>query len=304
MSNPVYLAQAFTRGARRTLIEAQAAAEPSYVGTLARRVDSDGDQENHPWIGEAAIMELVEDEIQAAGLTDASYIIVNNTYGIGMAIRRDHMNDDQLGVHMQRVRDMNDIAVNFPNKLIVDAFVNGTSELGYDGVSFYNNAHPDRGDPGSGTQDNLLAGTGTAVADLKTDISSGITTMMRWKAENGEPKRANRSRFAALIPPDLKANMNEAIFASIVANTSNVAFRGMSIEPIADARLADVDDWFLNDISSGAAPVLFQQRENVQLETLGPGSDFYVRERKWWVQVTWRGNVGYSHPGSSTKFVN
>lgn len=306
MSSPVYLATAATRGQKLSLQDAQSAAGPSYVGPgFAKKITSDGASETHVWRGQAPLMKLMTDLIEAAGLTDTTYNLDNETHGIGMAVKREHMKDDQLGLHMSAIRDMADIAVDYPNKLTVDSIVAGTTELCYDGAEFYDGTHPSRGNPGSGAQDNLAAGTGVSTsALLKTDTITNIATMTNFLGENGQPLRAVRNKFLALVPPAIVGLYNEAIHSALQSSTSNQAFRGMTIDIVSDARLSDADDWYLNDATPGAEPLLYQTRQGVEPEMLGPGSDYYVRQRKWWFQFTWRGKMGYRHFGNSIKIVN
>jgi len=292
----------WTRAARTALVEAGSMAEASLVGVVADLEESSADRENYPWIGEAQAMRLLKDELEIVGLSDAQYTLVNQTYAIGLEVNRDHLADDQLGGIMKRVRDMNVVALNFANKLIIDQIINATSLLAYDGVSFFNDAHPIRGSQ-TATQDNLLAGTGVTVAAIKTDIGTGIQTLMNWRAENNEPYYDGRQKFIAVIPPLLVQAFNEAIFSGLVSNTSNEAFRGMSVIPYCSARFTDINDWYLFDVTL-RRPLIYQQARPVGSEFLGPGSDYWVTKEAALFKTSWRGVPGYKHPGLGVKFVN
>lgn len=291
------------RGARTALVEAAQISERPLAPVIAKIVPSDGNKESYPWIGEAHAMRLLKDELETVGLSDALYEITNEKYAIGLEVDQDQLDDDQLGAIMERVTMMGTVALNFPNKLLISALVNGTSLGGYDGVSFFNDAHPIR-NLESATQDNLLAGSGATAANILTDLSAGVAALTKWKGENNEPLSDARSDFVAMCPADLLGAMNVAIHAQLVSNTSNVQNHGLRITPVVSARLTDVNDWYLLDVTSGRRPLIYQERRRVRPEFLGPGSDYWVTKEKALFKFSWRGNVGYGHHGTALKFVN
>lgn len=293
----------WTLGVKAALVQAaELNEEPSLVGVVAERVESTTKTENYPWIGEAFAMRLLRGELETQGLSDTVYSITNDRYEIGLRIHKDHLKDDQLGAQMKRVQQMSDIALRFPNKLIVAALEAATSLSGHDGVSFFNNAHPARTAQGSAL-DNLLAGTGVTTAAVKADLQSAIAALQGAKTEAGEPF-PGRARFVAMIPPLLMGPMNEAIFGQIVGNNSNVALRGMTIEPIVSARLTDANDWYLLDVSGSGKPLIFQEAQKVESGWLGPESEHCFKTNECIAKVGWRGAVGYGHFALAAKIVN
>jgi phage major head subunit gpT-like protein len=300
MGLPTYNASLWTRGAQSALIEARTKAEP--LAPIAKLVRSTGNKESYPWIGEAHVMRLLKDELESAGLSDALYEITNETYAISLEVERNMLRDDQLGAILMRVREMSRIALNFGNKLLMEALVDGTSEAGFDGVSFFNDSHPARGLQ-TAVQDNLLAGTGVTVSAFRTDLNSALTALHRWKAENNEPLDSSRSKFAVVAPVDLSSVINEALTAPLLSSTSNVAFRGVTIDPYFTPRLSDVNDWYLCDVTS-EMPLIYQEERAVTNEYLGEGSDLWVRKERALFKTSWRGAPGYTHPGRAVKMVN
>lgn len=291
------------RGIKTALVQARALAEAPLVGKIATLNPSESNTNVYPWIGEAPIMQLLKDELQQSQLTDARYELTNETYAISIAIGRDDLHDDQIGAQMMRAKEMSRVALNFANRLLTTALTSGTSELGFDGVSYFNDSHPIRGAQ-TAVQDNLLAGTGATVSAIKTDIGSAIAQLMTWKAENGEPLAGSRSKFAMMVPAALLFAANEAVYAAIISQTSNEAFRGMSIDVMANPRLTDANDWYLFDVSGGTLPLIYQEARAVSTEMLGPGSDHWVKHEEAIIKCSWRGVAGYNHPGLAAKVVN
>lgn len=288
--------------------------EVSLVGPIASYETSGSYHNLYPWIGEAPVMQLLRAELEIAGMSDATVEVLNDTYKIGIEVPRNQIHDDQLGATMRRVSQMGAIALNFKNKLIAAAIEAGTTYGSFDGVSLFNDTHPIRGAQ-TATQDNLLAGTGTSVTALKTDLAAAIAVAQGWKAENGEPFAGSRTNWTVLVPPGLLIAMLEAINAPIVpivfgsntaaASVGNVGFAsaGMSISVISSPRLTDANDWYLFDAGS-VKPLIYQEADPVTIEMLLSGSDNWVKRDKALFTARWRGGVGYNHPGLSFKTVN
>lgn len=302
----IYTPSLWERGVNGALIAARNIAEAPMAGRVATVQPSTSNFNRYPFLGEAPIMKLLKDELEAAGLSEASYTLTNKTYAISLAIGRDDLHDDQLDAQMQRAMEMSRVALNFANRLLTTCLINGTSVAGYDGVSYFNDAHPIRGAQ-TATQDNLLAGTGATVAALKADLISAIAVLMRWKAENDEPLTGSRSMFEMHIPVDLFGAANEAVYAAVIAQTSNEAFRGLRINVVANPRLTDVNDWYLLDVGPEGGPtkpLIYQEARPVNTEMLGPGSDHWVKHEEALIKCSWRGEAGYNHPGLAAKVVN
>jgi hypothetical protein len=318
MALPIISQAVLERGTKNVLIRSQEAAPPSYVGRFARYLKSDGDKERIPWLSQAPIMKLLRDMLESAGLSDATVEYVNDTYAMSMEVHRNQLADDQLGAIMMRVREMADIATGFPNILLIDALENATTLGSYDGVALYSNSHPARG-LGAGF-DNLFAGTGTTVAALQTDISSLVTGLHRIQGENGQPLAQNRTKFAIVHHPNLTPNLNVALYGNIVpeivrnvagaenvaaAGISNERFRNWMFDLIPDARLADETDYYGHDVTTEMRmPLIHIERERVESEVLGPGTDHYVKTEHALFKVRFRGTTGYGHPGYTGKMVN
>lgn len=299
-----YNQSALQRLARTALVQASAQRETLLAPVLCAMERSDHYSEVYPWVGDAAQMVRLRGELQTVGLSDALVEIVNETYAVGIYVPRNDLKDDRLGIHMKRVRDMAIVALNFSNHLIIQALVNGTSLLGFDGVSFYNDAHPARGEQ-TATQDNLLAGTGVTTAALQTDINSFLAAAKRWSAENAQPLYDGRTKFAITAPVELMRAFKEATGAPLVANTSNVFLSGVDLRLDFSGRLADQNDWYGHCVDGiPSMPLIFQESEGVEMEVLAEGSDEWVKNERALFKVRFRGAVGYGHPGASFKFVN
>lgn len=282
------------------------------VSRLCTVAPSSARDETYGWLGQPPVMEEAGSStasgsatVPVKALSEGSYTITNKKFWASIAVDRDDWADDQARGLPLRVQQLAQVALAHRNKLVTSMLTGGTSNLCYDGTAFFGNSHPARKDEG-GTQDNLLAGTGTSTAQISTDFNTAISTMLGFIAENGEPFHASgTSRFAVVAPPALMKPMKEALGASIISNTSNVQFDGLSVDVIFEPRLAatDANDWYLLHVGGGLRPLIFQDREPLTLEDTRDG-DAAVLQEQYIFKARARYNVGYGFWQDACKVVN
>lgn len=303
----LYTPSVQARGVRGSFFRALTGAErSSLVPLISEVISSDGADEKYAWIGESPQMVELLDEVAYKPLSDTTYTITNKIFKAGLVVRRKDLDDQQYNGITRRIQQLASVAVGHKNKMLVDALINGTSAtlgLCYDGVALFHDAHPDRGVAGVGTQDNLLAGSGTTTANLQTDLNTGIQTMLTFKAENGEPFTESLDKLMIVAHPSMRKSVLEALNAQIISNTSNVGFAGLNIQPVFTPRLVDVNDWYMLNMSANMASLILQDRDPLEFSALESGERAQVQEQ-YLYECRWRGNVGYQFWQSGLKFVN
>jgi phage major head subunit gpT-like protein len=185
----------------------------------------------------------------------------------------------------------------------MDALIAGTTDLAYDGQAFYATTH-ETGD--SGTQSNLLTGTGTTLALLKDDFDSAIQAMMRFKNADGDPIHETDVNFRPLVitPTSLWGNFRDLQNAAIINNTTNT-IRGV-FDLVQSPRLDadDANDWYLADMGGIMKPFVQQTREALEFQSLVGDSDIgFIKEEYLW-KIRWRGRVANAFWQKSTKTTN
>jgi len=300
---PIYSSTALERGLLDTLLRRGGLNEASLVQKLAYALNSKREDEKHEWLGQATQMSLFEGSRKTSLLTSTGYTITNKVYDGSHNISRDDFERNESGSMARRLNQIVDVAMSYPNQLITETVINGTSAtlgLCYDGVSFYNNTHPARKD--SGAQDNLLAGTGTTVAQISADIAASLTALRNVKAENGEPFHNMGLELCFMVPTSIEINFKTALNATIISNTSN-QLMGLG-EVIVNPRLVDVNDWYTFVKSPGSESLIFQIEQNVQFDTTMEDSDMWKQDRQGQVGVSAKLGSGYGFFQSSNKTVN
>jgi phage major head subunit gpT-like protein len=98
----------------------------------------------------------------AQSLSVAEFTIVNRTFEETIAVKREDIEDDRLGMLKPAAELLGTNAGNFPDLLTARLLKNGHTTLTYDGQNFFDTAHPNPNADGvtQGTVANYVAGAG------------------------------------------------------------------------------------------------------------------------------------------------
>lgn len=269
--------EALERGLLLTLLNRAPMREAALVQKLAVVVDSDGVDEKHEWMGDPPQMEIFEGARKFISMTSASLTITNVVYDAAVQIKRDDFRRNRSGSIQRQINKLANVVMNFPNKRLTDEIVAGTTNLAYDGESLYGDAHLARLNEG-GTQDNLLAGTGTTVAQISTDIGSSVAGLRGIVAENGEPFFGDTElQLLFMCPPEMEQNFRTALNASVISQTSNV-LQGIG-ELHVNNRLTDANDWYTFVLNPGFEALIWQDEQAIETDVIAEGSELWIRQR-------------------------
>ena len=112
---------------------------------LATVVQSSTRTERYPFMGMApAMREWLGDRVHKA-MSAHEYSITNRKFESTITVKRDDIDDDQIGLLSTVFEDMGAMTALQPDILLAEALVAGTSELCYDGTPFFGTAHPVEG---------------------------------------------------------------------------------------------------------------------------------------------------------------
>lgn len=222
-------------------------------------------------------------------LSNTDYQLTNKNWESTIACDRDDIEDDVLGVFANKVEMLGDTAAKHVDRQAVWALQNGTSELCFDGLSFFNDAHTL--DP-AGTQDNNFAST----ALNATNYASTRQAMMSYTDADGQPLGIMPNLL--VVPPQLEDEARTILNAEFVA-VSNAGVTNIwrnSADLLVIPELANqATTWYLMDVSKPIKPLIWQQRRPVQLVSMTAPTDeavFTTRQYRWGLDS--RGAIGYS----------
>jgi phage major head subunit gpT-like protein len=267
------------------------------IFSIAMMNPSSGSSEDYPWLGAMPVVQEWLGEVTAETLRDYDYIIKNRDYVASVMIGQNSIDDDQTGVLTTLSQQLAQRVLRHPEKLIVEAIINGDSDTAYDGVAFFSNVS------GARTIDNLLGGTGTTLAQVEADLNSALVAMAKFADDKGVPLGI---RGDTIVCPVAMENT----FRRLVQSTSDPTVSGgiETFNPysgrftvIGDPRLDadDANDWYLFAANEPVKPFIWQMRQTAQSNMeKKPGT------KQWIFSADYRGAVGYGIPHLAVKTVN
>lgn len=277
---------------------AQMVAGDPYVAladALATMMPSTSASEKYGFLGDfPGVKEWLGDK-SAGSLKDYDFTIVNKDWYDAVEIDRNEIEDDQLGRILPRIQGLARSLRRWKGQLIASLILNGTTGLAYDGSAFFANR--------TAPNDNLLAGTGVALANIKADIYSARAAMMAFQTDTGGVMALPMD--TVVVPPALEGVMLEAVMSPTNAggagygiyNPASSWIKRVLVLPNA----TDATDWYGFCTSFPLKPFILQNRkepENVLDDTQ------VKRNRKLIYSAEMRGNAGYGFFHMGVKVVN
>ena len=147
------------RGLTAKFDQAVATAQPMYP-RYCTMVTSQGSDEQYAMIGAMPGMREWLGERQFKELAAADYTLKNKEWESSLAVEKNHIDDDRLGMYGPLLQNLGAEAAFHPDELLFDIIELGASSACFDGQYFFDTDHA-WGE--SGTQSNKLTHT---VADL------------------------------------------------------------------------------------------------------------------------------------------
>ncbi len=218
---------------------------------------SEGPDEKYGFLGDTpAVTEWIGDKT-TGHIKDYSYTLTNKNYYAAISIDRNEINDDRMGILKPRIAGMVSTLQREKWALIIAQIVAGTVNLAYDGTAYFSSSHT------KPTLDNLLAGTSTTIATIKTDIYSAKAGMMEFVSDANRVMRLAMDTI--LVPAE-----QEGLFLEVLESSANPGGAGDGIfnpmkgwikQLIVEPSLTDSLDWFGFSAAHPMKPMILQIRE-------------------------------------------
>ena len=265
------------------------------VRGVMTELPSNAASEKYAWLGDFPLVKEWIGDRAVGMLKDYDYTIKNKDWIIPIGIHENEIADDQIGAIAPRTQMMGQVLAKWPLEMVAALLVNGTTNLAYDGSAFFANR--------TAPNDNLLAGTGTTLAQIKADIATARAAMMRFAS--GKARPLGLMMDTIVCPPEIEATMLEAVKSSNIMTTSE----GGTYNPISGwiknvislPELTDTTDWYGLSTEFALRPFIFQTRQGVRTQL----DDTEVKRNKRYIfQADMRGNAGYGFFHMALKVVN
>lgn len=125
---------------------------------IATKIMSTGKTEDYSWLNDwPAIREWVGDRVLKE-LAASTYSVTNKPYESTIRVKRDNIEDDQLGIYGPMFEELGRATGMHPDELVFALLAGGYTAKCYDGQPFFDDEHP----VGDGLVSNIGGGAGTA----------------------------------------------------------------------------------------------------------------------------------------------
>lgn len=217
------------------------------------------------WIGDRQVKNVV-----ARGIT-ATNLLYEGT----LEVPRAKLEDDQYGLYSMTAQMLGRAAAVWPDQIMTAALNNGGSStlaLGYDAVSFFNNAHPkDVNGELSGTQSNDLS-----LALTGANFATALATGKAYVGRDGVPIGAfsGGTLPILMVGPTLEKTGRDLVAANFFspaagygaaaanAPSSNTFYGAAQL--IVNPFITSATAWYLLDVSMPVRGLVWQLRQSPQ----------------------------------------
>ncbi len=239
----------------------------------------------------------------------------NDNAGTGLKLTKNEIEDNQMArapngssfdYAMAWAADSAAAAAFYPQQSLFNLITNGTTATGYDGVSFFNAAHPVNPNGGAATYSNII--TGADLRNITNDTNGLVAAQSRFatalasvraqKQFNGIPRYLKPT--VMLVPTALQYQAQQMVGAAQLGITTNI-FTGLNIEVIVDPLLdAEPTVYYLGveDLTSDSVGAfIWSQREPFTLRSYSMLDESALNRRdefEWTLKG--RNTAVYGHP--------
>ena len=263
--------------------------EGEIVNAAAMRTSSKAKTVEYDWLNSFDELREWVGERQIANMAVESHTIPNVKYESSMTVDRVDVESDSLGLYGPKVASMVEAYFRKRRSLIADLLNNGATagNTGYDGVTFFNAAHPSDGN--GATQGNYV----TATALTGTTFDAAVATMEALVDHRGNPMDILPDTI--VVGSALRATARNLFGVATDFGNSNAGSNPYfgAVKVIVDP-LISAGAWYLLDTSKALKPMILQDADNLELSSLNSIDDeFVVMNDAFFYGTRSRFGVGY-----------
>jgi phage major head subunit gpT-like protein len=258
---------------------------------IATLVPSVAPSEDYGWLAQLPRMREWIGERVLKQLGAHHYEIRNKDWEATIAVNRNDIADDRLGIYKALLEQMASDASCHPDEIIMRLFPTGFVTICFDGQYFFDIDHPGPVDA-QHPEWASLSNKGTKKLSVANyaDARASMTSLV---GDSGNPLYINPTLL--VVGPKNEGLARKICYADLINNSTN-EWKGTAdvfvVQEIGTS--ANPDAWFLLDISKPVKPLIYQQRQAVQFTSLDKPTDESVFMQKMFVYgVDCRDNAGF-----------
>lgn len=282
-----------------------------WLNDVSNLFASDQASETYNFLGQSPAMREWVGGRHAKGFKGEGLTIVNKHYEATIEVQKRDARRDKTAQIQARIEEFSDRAVTHWASLVSTALLAGAATVCYDGQYFFDTDHSEGA---SGVQSNSIsvdisnlpaavhgaAATAPSVEEMQQSILAGITQILTFKDDRGEPMNENARSFTVKVPPSLYmvavAACSGLTTAALQQNLNPNLIASMNVKVVMNTRLASWTDKFAVFRTDSPIKALIRQTEqDVELKAKAEGSEFEFDNDAWQFGIdAWRGcGFGY-----------
>lgn len=240
----------------KTLFNKAFDSAPSIWQQTTMLVPSGSSQNNYNWLSRFPKMRRWVGEKFIKQFEAFKYAIINEDWEATVAVDRNDIEDDTLGIYAPMAQEAGYSAKQLPDE--IDAELKNGAFLGlcYDGQYFYDVDHPVAGASVSNRSAAVLSAATMALA--AASYGAARTAIMTFKDEEGRP--LNLIGDTLEVPPALETVGKMLLEMDKLADDTPNPYKGTA-KLLVNPRLTSSTAWFLHVTSRPVKPFIYQERK-------------------------------------------
>lgn len=229
---------------------------PTVWSKLAMKVTSTTAQNDYAWLANFPKMRKWIGEKHVKSLEGYKYSIINDDFESTIEVRRNDIEDDNLGIYGPQAANAGFSAAQLPDEIVMDLVNNSFTNLCFDGQFFIDTDHAVAGASVSNKLTAVLSHA--TVATAAASYGAARTMMKKFKDDEGRP--LNVSPNILLVGPALEDVARALLISDRLEDGKANPYKGTA-ELVVDARITSDTAWFLLDTSKPVKPFIYQERK-------------------------------------------
>lgn len=257
--------------------------------SIAMVVPSNGAYVDYRWLANFPQMKEWIGKKHITKLAEYDYVIRNKDYAATIEVRRNDIEDDQMGIYKPQAESAAWSAKQHPDELVFEAVNKAFTAKCYDGQPMISGIHKVGKLTFSNKGTKKLSIASLAAAQASYGVAR--TTMMKFKDESGRPLNVKPN--ILLVPPAQEDVANALMTVDRLEDGKPNPYKG-SAKVQVSTRLTDDDAWFLLDNTKPVKPFVYQVRKKpVFVSQTNMDSPSVFMEGVFFFGAEARGAAGY-----------
>lgn len=258
---------------------------------VATRIPSTGAANFYAWLEMFPKMREWIGEKQLTKLLQNDFTVPNRDFEATIAVKRNHIKDDQLGIYGVQALGAGQSAALWPDEMVFELLDDAFTVKGYDALPFISDKHK--------MGDRTFSNMGTAPlsvesqAAAKASLGAARTSMKKLKDRHGRP--LNLRPDLLVVPPALEDTAKALVTTDRLEDGKPNLYKGAA-EILVVQHLTSDSRWFLLDTTQPLKPLIYQDREKPDFvsQTSMDSDDVFMRaEYKYGVEARGAAAFGY-----------